>query len=128
MPLWKAGATLAALALVGWCVVAVAVLTAKPENGANIGAGLIGLVAVALSVLAESFLIASIDQSSWKALGIAAICAWPLWLGFSATDALDGVGLLVLGLVPIGLLVSSLVILCRGAKNHAVQGRRAGSL
>ncbi len=126
MALWKFGVTLAVLGLAGCGVVAVAVLTAKPENGANIGAAFIGSAAVALSVVAESFLIASTDRSSWKAVGTAGISAWLLWLGIFATGLLRRVDLLIV-LVPIGLRLASLVLLYRGSKDQAVHGRGATS-
>jgi hypothetical protein len=121
MRLWRAGAVLATLALAGWCVVAIAALTADPHNGANIGAGLLGLVAVALAVVAESFLIASAQQWAWKVVGTAAIGAWPVWLASATNELLDRRGLLILGMVPIGLLIASLVLLYRGWTTHAVQ-------
>lgn len=121
MGLWKAGAVLASLALAMWCVVLAAVVTAKPENGANIGAGMIGLVAIALSVVAESFLIAATDRRSWKTIGVVALCAWPVWIGISTSALLGGPALRLLGLLPVGLVVVCLVLLGRGWRDQVLQ-------
>jgi hypothetical protein len=113
---------LASVALAMWGVLIVAFVTAKPENGANIGAGILGLVAIALSVVAESFLIASTDRGVWKTVGTVAICAWALVLGASSGDLLTGLALRLLGLIPVGPLVVCHMLLRRGwrGQGHSV--------
>ncbi|MGY1717799.1 hypothetical protein ACI8AG_01955 [Blastococcus sp. SYSU DS0552] len=56
----KVGLVVAATATAGWALFAVAVATGDPDDGANIGAGLAGLLALALSGIALVVLLASL--------------------------------------------------------------------
>ena len=59
----RTGLVLAAAATLLWVLVAVALLTADPDDGANIGAGLAGLLALALSLVASLLLLASLREA-----------------------------------------------------------------
>lgn len=110
--LWKAGVVLASVALAMWGVVIAMLVTDDPLNGADIGAGGLAFAGIALSVVAESFLIASTDRKPWTTVGIVAICAWALIVVGSAWG--DPLVKLALGLLGAGLHVVCLVLLWRG--------------
>ena len=113
MGLWKSGVVLASVALAMWVVVIALLVTDNPDNGADIGAGLLAFVGIALSVVAESFLIASTDRKPWKTVGAVAICAWALALSVGAWTV-DPLAHLALGLLGVALHVVCLVLLWRG--------------
>jgi hypothetical protein len=102
---------LASVALAMWGVVIALLVTDNPDNGADIGAGLLAFVGIALSVVAESFLIASTEP--WKTVGAVAICAWALALSVGAWTV-DPLAHLALGLLGVALHVVCLVLLWRG--------------
>jgi hypothetical protein len=110
--LWKAGVVLACVALAMWGVVIALLVTDDPANGADIGAGGLAFVGMALSVVAESFLIASTDRKPWKTVGAVAICAWAL--ASVAPGTVYSLANLALGLLGVALHVVCLVLLWRG--------------
>lgn len=106
-------AVCAGLGLVLWGVVGFALLTTDPGGGANIGAGMLGLVAFALSILAASSLAMSAKTSTEKAVGLACITGWALWLSLAITDAVPWDLHLLVGLVPFALLIWCFVLALR---------------
>lgn len=59
----RTGLVVAAVATLLWLVFAVALLTADPDDGANIGAGLAALLALVLSVVASLTLVSSLRST-----------------------------------------------------------------
>ncbi|WP_143030467.1 hypothetical protein [Blastococcus aurantiacus] len=59
----RTGLVVAALATLLWLLFAVALLTADPDDGANIGAGLAALLALGLSVVASLTNLASLRDA-----------------------------------------------------------------
>ena len=106
----------AGLGLVLWGVVAIAVSTEDPGGGANIGAGLLALLALALSILAASSLVISAETVIAKAVGYACIVGWVVWLALSVTGVGDRHLLFGLGLVAVALLVGCFVLALRSPR------------
>jgi hypothetical protein len=113
MGLWKSGVVLASVAPAMWGVVIALLVTDNPDNGADIGAGLLAFVGIALSVVAESFLIASTDRKPWKTVGAVAISAWALACSVPGDWTVDPLAHLAL-VVGVALHVVCLVLLWRG--------------
>jgi hypothetical protein len=111
----KAGVALGGVALALWAVVAIAVAVTPREEGANIGAGLIGLLALPLSIFAASLLISGSDSTPPRAAGAAAI---GLFVGYFLL-ALDH----AVGAVLIGVLFAAIAALCASVV-LVVTGRR----
>ncbi len=106
-------AILAGLGLVVWGVVGFAVVTTEPSDGANIGAGALGLVAIVLSILAADRSAASASTPTAKAMGRACMVGWGVWLVAAVTGAFARDLQLVLGLVPLALLAACFVLALR---------------
>ena len=106
-------AVCAGLGLVMWAVFGVALLTTDPGGGANIGAGMVALVAFALSILAASSLVTSAKTSTAKSVGLACIMCWVLWLGIAVTGADPDALYFIAGLIAFALLVWCFVIALR---------------
>ena len=64
----KVGLILAAVATSLWAVIVVAYLTTAPEEGVNIGAALLGLLAVPLSIAASVTLLASMGSAARRGI------------------------------------------------------------
>src|SRR4051812_45527314 len=75
----------AALAL--WAVVAIAVVATPREDGANIGAGLIALLAMALSILAAILLIIAANSTLSRVASAGSIGLWAAFLLLAPNDA-----------------------------------------
>ena len=99
----------AGLGLVLWGVVAIAVVSDDPGGGADIGAGLLALLALALSILAAGSLVTSARTVIAKVVGCACIVGWVVWLAVSVTGVGDRRMLVGLGLVAVALLVGCFV-------------------
>jgi hypothetical protein len=106
-------AVCAGLGLALWVVVGVALITTDPDGGANIGAGAIGVVALALSVLAASSVATTARTPTGKAVGRACIIGWVLWFVLSVTDAVPWEFLVALGVLSFGLLAWCFVLALR---------------
>ncbi len=103
----------AGLGLLLWGVVGFALVTAEPSDGADIGAGALGLLAIVLSILAADRLAASASTSTAKAMGRACMVGWGVWLVAAVTGAIARDLQLVLGVVPLALLVGCFVLALR---------------
>jgi hypothetical protein len=85
-------------------------LATPSDKGANIGAGLIGLLALILSVLAAAVLITSVQSIAPRAASAASIILWAVFVALAWTyAAADGV-LISVGLAAIATLTASAVI------------------
>jgi hypothetical protein len=69
----KAGVVLTIVADALWLVVVIAILATPPDVGANIGAGLLGLLALPLSIVAAAVLITTANSTAPRAAGAASI-------------------------------------------------------
>ncbi len=109
----KAGVTLGGVALALWSVVAIAVAMTPPDEGANIGAGLVGLLALPLSILAAVLLIRGSDSTPPRAAGGASIALFVGFFLLAGNYAADGVltGLLLAGIA--ALCMSVLLVVTR---------------
>ena len=103
-PRQKAGVALGGAALALWSILAIAVAVTPPEEGANIGAGLIGLLALPLSIFAAVLLIGGSDSTPPRAAGTASIVLFILVFLLAWNYAGGG--------VLIGLLVAAIAALC----------------
>ncbi len=103
----------AGLGLTLWCVVGFALVTTDPSNGANIGAGALGLVALVLSILAADRLAASASTPTAKAIARACMVGWGVWLVAAVTGTISRDLQLVLGLVPLALLAGCFILAVR---------------
>jgi drug/metabolite transporter (DMT)-like permease len=83
---------------------ALAVAMTPPAEGANIGAGLVGLLALLLSVLAAVLLIRGSDSTPPRAAGGASIALFVGYFLLAGNYAADG--------VLIGLLLAAIAALC----------------
>jgi hypothetical protein len=113
----KWGVAVAAVAIVVWIVFAIAVVSTAPEDGANIGAGLLGMLAIALSIAAAVVLI--VGTRSTLARAAAAVCIAllvVLWLVAPDDGVADGVN--------IGMLVAAVAGLAASAGTVASDRRR----
>jgi hypothetical protein len=92
----KTGVVLAVVADALWLVVVIAILATPPDEGANIGAGLLGLLALLLSIVVALVLINSAASTPPRAASTASIALWAIFLALSWTAANEvqiGVGL-----------------------------------
>ena len=81
----KAGVVLTIVADALWSVVVFAILATPPDAGANIGAGVLGLLALPLSIVAAVVLITTADSTAPRAAGAASIALWALCVALSWT-------------------------------------------
>ncbi len=81
----RAGVVLTLVADALWLVVVIAILTNPPDAGANIGAGVLGLLALPLSVVAAAVLITTADSTAPRAASAASIALWALSVALSWT-------------------------------------------
>jgi hypothetical protein len=112
----KWGVAVAAVAIVVWIVFVIAVVATAPEDGANIGAGLLGMLGIALSIAAAVVLIVGTRSTLVRAA--AAICIALLavfWLVAPDDGVADG--------VKIGMLVAAVAGLTASA-GTVFSGRR----
>jgi membrane protease YdiL (CAAX protease family) len=81
----KAGVVLTIVADALWLVVVVAILATPPDAGANIGAGVLGLLALPLSIVAAAVLITAAHSTAPRVASAASIALWALSVAFSWT-------------------------------------------
>jgi hypothetical protein len=81
----KAGVALTVVADALWLVVVIAILATSPEDGANIGAGVLGLLALPLSIVAAAVLITTANSTAPRAASAASIALWALSVALSWT-------------------------------------------
>ena len=98
----KAGVVLPIVADALWLVVVIAILATPPDQGANIGAGILGLLALPLSIVAAAVLITTANATAPRAASAASIALWALsvalswtYVGLAATLALSTSAVLV---------------------------------
>ncbi len=113
----KAGVALGGVALGLWSVVAIAVAVTPPEDGANIGAGLIGLLALPLSIFAAVLLISSSDSTPPRAAGAASIVLFIVYFLLAWNYAAGGVLIGVL-FAAIASLCTSVVLVVTGQRRQ----------
>jgi hypothetical protein len=111
----KAGAALGGVALALWAVVATAVAVTPREEGANIGAGLIGILALPLSIFAAVPLISGSDSALPRAADAASIGLFVGYFLLAWNYAAGG--------VLIGVLFAAIAALCVNVV-LVVRGRR----
>lgn len=104
----RVGVILASVAAVLWLVVGASVLLTPAEEGANIGAALVGILGMGLSIAAAAFLIISADHASVKMAAIVSIAAWALFVTLTLNSELpDTVGFGLAGSAILALCVSA---------------------
>ncbi len=81
----KAGVVLTVVADALWSVVVIAILATPPDAGANIGAGLLGLLALPLSIVAAVVLITTADSTAPHVASAASIGLWVVSVALSWT-------------------------------------------
>ena len=81
----KAGVVLTIVADALWLIVVIAILATPPDAGANIGAGVLGLLALPLSIVAAAVLITTADSTAPRAASAASIALWALSVALSWT-------------------------------------------
>jgi hypothetical protein len=129
---WAVGLLLGAIAL--WVLVVVAVVTTRPEDGANIGAGFLLLLAVPVTVTGVVLLLVAARRGMPETPGVAAPdltgvarpgsaqAAWSLALGIlGILVGIFGVGPTATGSVAItlvGVAVSGTAVLLASAVRH----------
>lgn len=87
----KPGVALGGVALTLWSVLALAVALTPRDAGANIGAGITGLLALPLSVVAAALLIRGSDSIPPRAAGAASIAFFGGFFLLAWGDASSGV-------------------------------------
>ncbi len=102
-----------------WGVVGFSLLIPHPDGGANIGAGILALVALALSILAATSVLMSATTPASRAVGRACIIGWVLWAGLSMTDVVPWNLGLMLALIPLALLFWCFVLALRLPRRRA---------
>ena len=81
----KAGVVLTVVVDALWLVVIIAILATPPDAGANIGAGVIGLLALPLSIVAAAVLITTADSTAPRVASAASIGLWAVTVALSWT-------------------------------------------
>ena len=81
----KVGVVLTVVADAVWLVVVIAILATPPDQGANIGAGILGLLALPLSIVAAAVLITTANSTAPRAASAASIALWALSVALSWT-------------------------------------------
>ncbi|WNV74194.1 hypothetical protein [Geodermatophilus sp. DSM 44513] len=104
----KAGVVLTVVADALWLVVVIAVLATPPDQGANIGAGiLVLLAALPLSIVAAVVLITTTASTAPRAAGAASVALWTLFVVLPWTSAAGNGVQLPVGLAAILALSAS---------------------
>ncbi len=106
----KAGVVLTVVANALWLVVVIAILATPPDEGANIGAGLLGLLVLTLSILAAVVLITTTDSTAPRAASAASIALWALFVALSWTYTAGNGVQIIAGLAAILALSTSAVL------------------
>lgn len=83
----KVGVVVAVVADALWLVVIIAILATPPDAGANIGAGVLGLLALSLSIVAAIVLITTANSTASGAASAASIALWALFVALAWTYA-----------------------------------------
>ncbi len=112
----KAGVVLTVVADALWLVVIIAILATPPDEGANIGAGLLGLLALPLSILAALVLITAVDSTTPRAASTASIALWALFVVLSWTPAIEVQ--ISVGLAAIVALTTSAALVATDHRRH----------
>ena len=113
----KAGVVLGGVALGLWSVVAIAVAVTPPDEGANIGAGLIGLLALPISIFAAVLLISGSQSTSPRAAGGASIVLFVVYFLLAWSYAAGGVLIGVL-FAAVAALCTSVVLVVTGQRHQ----------
>ncbi|MGY1760812.1 hypothetical protein ACI79G_20140 [Geodermatophilus sp. SYSU D00779] len=106
----KAGVVLTVVADALWLVVLIAILATPPDQGANIGAGLLGLLALPLSIVSAVVLITTTASIAPRAASAASIALWALFVTLSWTYAAGNRVQIIVGLAAILALSTSAVL------------------
>ncbi|HZH20019.1 MAG TPA: hypothetical protein VEZ18_07465 [Geodermatophilus sp.] len=106
----KAGVVLTIVADALWLVVVIAILATPPDAGANIGAGLLGLLALPLSIVAAAVLITTADSTAPAVASAASIALWALFVTLAWTSAAENGVQISVGLAAILALSTSAVL------------------
>jgi hypothetical protein len=106
----KAGVVLTIVADALWLVVVIAILATPPDAGANIGAGVLGLLALPLSIVAAVVLITTADSTTPGAASAASIALWALFVALAWTYAAENEVQIIVGLAAILALSTSAVL------------------
>jgi len=114
----RAGVALAVVAIALWSVVVVAVLAIPPDEGANIGAGLLDPLALTLPVSAAVVLITTVDSTAPRAASAASITLWALFVALSWTYAAENGVQIGVGLAAIVALSTSAVPVGTAHRRH----------
>ncbi|MGY1593083.1 hypothetical protein ACI79D_13975 [Geodermatophilus sp. SYSU D00708] len=93
-----------------WLVVVIAILATPPDQGANIGAGLLGLLALPLSIVAAVVLITTTASTAPRAASAASIALWTLFVVLPWTSAAENGVQILVGLTAILALSASAVL------------------
>ncbi len=97
LPSRRGGLICAGVAGTLWVTVVILIATTLRGGGANIGAGLLGLLAIALSVLAAVLLARAADNKAIRVSGVASAVAWAVFLGLPAFTLLMELARLAFG-------------------------------
>jgi hypothetical protein len=116
----RAPAVRAGLGLLLWGVTAALFLGTGADDGAHLGAGAVGFLAVVLSLWAADGLAASAGTTAARLVGRACTVGWGVWLLAAVTGVVPRDLQLALGLVPLALLVGCFVLALR------LPGRQGG--
>ena len=81
----RAGVVLTVVAYALCSVVIVAIVTASPGDGANIGAGFLGLLALPLSIVAAAVLMTTADSTAPRVASATSIPLWALSVALAWT-------------------------------------------
>ena len=106
----RAGVGLTVVANALWFVVVIAILATPPDGGANIGAGLLGLLALTLSILAAVVLITAVDSTALRAVSAASLALWALFAARAWTYAAENGVQTSVGLAALVALSTSAVL------------------
>jgi hypothetical protein len=106
----KAGVVLTVVAIALWLVVVIAVLATPPDEGANIGAGLLGLPVLTLSISAAVVLITTADSTAPRAASAVSIALWALFMALSWSYAAENGVQMSIGLAATVALSTSAVL------------------
>ena len=106
----RAGVVLTVVASTLWLVVLIAMLATPPDEGANIGAGMLGLLALTLSILAAVVLVTTVDSTAPRAASAASIALWALFVTLAWTSAAENGVQISVGLAAILALSTSAVL------------------
>jgi hypothetical protein len=109
--LWSAAGTLPL-----WALVVLAVVTADPDDGANIGAGMVALLAGALSVVAAVLLLVSTSDRRVKVAGVVSLAGWAVCWLLPQLDVLPDGLLVAVFAIALASLLAAAAMTVRGER------------